>query len=135
VSVFDVYTGSSEPIIALFDVRRYTASLTPRASTCFIIICSSISSFGSPTNTGTHYKVILVSNEFEFTESDAGRKGMVDVVLAEQLQGPSQAVKVNTLAMTPAEHARVMSKYESPGQWVAMVLESSSDESPTQGKK
>ena len=57
---------------------------------------------------------------------------MVNVVLAEQLQ-EAQAVKVHTLAMTPAEHARVMSKYESPGQWVAMVLESSSDESPTRG--
>jgi hypothetical protein len=59
---------------------------------------------------------------------------MVNVVLAEQLQ-EVQAVKVNTLAMTPAEHARVMSKYESPGQWVAMVLESSSDESPARGNK
>jgi hypothetical protein len=61
---------------------------------------------------------------------------MVNVALAEQLQGQSpevQAVKVNTLAMTPAEHTRIMSKYESPGQWVAMVLESSSDESPTRG--
>jgi hypothetical protein len=59
---------------------------------------------------------------------------MVNVVLAEQLQ-EVQAVKVNTLAMTPVEHVRVVSKYESPGQWVAMVLESSSDESPTRGKK
>jgi hypothetical protein len=63
---------------------------------------------------------------------------MVNEVLAEQLQGPShshevQAVKVNTLAMTPAEHTRIMSKYESPGQWIAMVLESSSDQSPTRG--
>jgi hypothetical protein len=56
---------------------------------------------------------------------------MVNEVLAEQLQGPSQAVKVNSLAMTPAEHTRIMSKYESPGQWIAMVLESSLDESPT----
>lgn len=33
--------------------------------------------------------------------------------------------------MTPAEHVRIMSKYDTPNQWIAMVLESIYDESPT----
>jgi hypothetical protein len=102
------------------------------------------SSFGgSPTNAGTHYKVILVSNEFEHTQSDVVRGDMVNAVLAkaEQLRGPSQDqqvpaaaaaaaaagvnVNVNTLmAMTPAEHERVVSKYSTPHQWLAMAMES-----------
>jgi hypothetical protein len=54
---------------------------------------------------------------------------MVNVVLAEQLRGPShshqvQAVNVNTLAFNPAEHVRIMSKYDSPNQWIAMLVES-----------
>jgi stress-induced morphogen len=102
----------------------------------FVCICS----FSSSANAGTHFKVIIVSDEFDYIESDAGRREMVDVVLAEQLRGPShshqvQAVKVNTLAMTPAEHVRIMSKYDTPNQWIAMVLESSSDESPTRGNQ
>lgn len=102
--------------------RRYAVSLTPHVFTFF--------SAGSPINAGTHYKVILVSHEFDYTESDAGRREMVNVVLEEQLQQgrPShqvQAVSVNTLAMTPAEHTRIMSKYDNPDQWIAMVAESS----------
>jgi stress-induced morphogen len=89
---------------------------------------------------GTHYKVILVSNEFDYVESDVGRRDMVDVALAEQLRGLShahqiQAVHVNTLAMSTAEHMRIMSKYDTPNQWIAMVLESSSDESPMRGNQ
>jgi hypothetical protein len=54
---------------------------------------------------------------------------MVSAVLAERLRGPShqvQAVNVYTLAMTPAEHERIMSKYDTPNQWIAMVVESES---------
>jgi acid stress-induced BolA-like protein IbaG/YrbA len=93
------------------------------------VLCFFSFSFGSPKNAGTHFKVILVSNEFNYTESDVGRRKMVSAVLAEQLRGPShpvQAVNVNTLAMNPAEHERIMSKYDTPNQWIAMVVESES---------
>jgi hypothetical protein len=53
---------------------------------------------------------------------------MVNVALVEQLRGPSHqesaAVNVNTLALTPAEHERIIMKYSTPHQWVAMAIES-----------
>jgi hypothetical protein len=57
---------------------------------------------------------------------------MVNVVLGEQLQAPSPpadqevqeaVVNVNTVALSPAEHVQMMSKYQTPYQWVAMEVE------------
>lgn len=127
---------------------QYRSSLlyqpVPFCLLAYLLICLLDGSFGgSPTNAGTHYKVILVSNAFEHTQSDVVRGDMVNAVLAkaEQLRGPSQdqqvpaaaaaaaaagvKVNVNTLmAMTPAEHERVVSKYSTPHQWLAMAMES-----------
>jgi hypothetical protein len=51
---------------------------------------------------------------------------MVNSVLSKQLQRPVHQVQaVRTLAlMTPSERDQIMSKYDNPHQWMAMVVES-----------
>jgi stress-induced morphogen len=102
--------------------RAAAAFLFERASQADSAEQTAACSFGSPKNAWTHYKVILVSNKFDHTESDLGRQERVNAAFAKQLREPSHqepaAVNVNTLAMTPAVYERVLSKYSTPHQWV-----------------
>jgi stress-induced morphogen len=54
-----------------------------------------------PKNSETHFKVIVVSSQFEVTKSPLARHRLINAALAEELEGPVHALSIT--AKTPAQ--------------------------------
>jgi hypothetical protein len=46
---------------------------------------------------------------------------MILGVLEEPLKAQPAVQRIQTVALTPDEHARLVSKYSTPNQWIAMI--------------
>ena len=66
-----------------------------------------------PRDSETHFKVVVVSSEFESTKSPIQRHRLVNATLAEQLEGPVHALSI--VAKTPAQWQKMMDAGEKVG--------------------
>jgi stress-induced morphogen len=55
----------------------------------------------SPANSETHFKVVVVSEQFETTNSPVQRHRLINAALRDELQGPVHALSI--IAKTPAQ--------------------------------
>ena len=55
----------------------------------------------SPVNSETHFKVVIVSSQFESVKSPIGRHRLIHTVLKDELDGPVHALSI--VAKTPAQ--------------------------------
>ena len=57
--------------------------------------------FYSPKNSETHFKVVVISSQFESTKSPLQRHRLINAALAEELDGPVHALSI--VAKTPKQ--------------------------------
>jgi stress-induced morphogen len=75
-------------------------------------VASTFSRLSSPKNAETHFKVIVVSSQFDSVKSPLQRHRLVNGTLAKELEGPVHALSI--IAKSPAQWEKSQSVPASP---------------------
>jgi stress-induced morphogen len=86
------------------------ASITEKLTQAFepshLVVLNESHTHNVPANSETHFKVVVVSEQFESAKSPVARHRLINAALADELKGPVHALSI--IAKTPA-------------QWQAMI--------------
>ena len=90
-----------------------TENLTKTFSPSHLEVINESHKHSVPKNSETHFKVVVVSSEFEEVKTPIQRHRLVNTCLADQLEGPVHALSI--VAKTPAQWRKMMDAGESVG--------------------
>jgi stress-induced morphogen len=81
------------------------ASITEKLTQAFepshLVVLNESHMHNVPANSETHFKVVVVSEQFESAKSPVARHRLINAALADELKGPVHALSI--IAKTPAQ--------------------------------
>eukprot|EP01083_Nonionella_stella_P053243 140913_1 len=87
-----------------------TSKLSSSLSPSFLNVANESHMHNVPKNSETHFKVIVVSQEFDGVPSLVKRHRMINTILAEELEGPVHALSI--VAKSPKQWEKMAEKYD-----------------------
>lgn len=102
------FSMSASPVQAAI-----TENLTKAFSPTHLEVINESHMHSVPKNSETHFKVVVVSSEFENAKTPIQRHRLVNTCLSDQLEGPVHALSI--VAKTPAQWQKMMDAGEKVG--------------------